>query len=97
MRAASEIRWQLPAGQRLVFEDFDDGIVLFDARVGSTHLVNATAAETLAIVEETPGLSTAEIHRDVLARLELEPEALPLRALEDLLHHLAALDLIRAA
>ena len=34
----SEIVWRLPAGQRLLFEDFDDGIVMFDALVGATHL-----------------------------------------------------------
>ena len=90
-------RWRLPPGQRLAFEDFDDGIVLFDALVGSTHLVNATAAEALAVIEETPGLSAAEIHERLLRRLELAPDALPLPAVEELLARLAELDLVAGA
>jgi PqqD family protein of HPr-rel-A system len=93
---ASDLRWRIPADQRLVFEDFDDGILLFDGKVGSTHLMNATAAETLAIVEATPDLTTPQIHALLLARLELAPEALPLTALEELLGRLAALSLIAA-
>ena len=96
MARVPDLRWRLPAGQRLVFEDFDDGIVLFDALVGGTHLVNATAAEALAVVEESPDLPAAEIHRRVLDRLELDAEALPLAALEELLRRLAALNLVRA-
>jgi hypothetical protein len=28
-------RWRLPPGQRLVFEDYEDGIVLFDVLVAA--------------------------------------------------------------
>jgi PqqD family protein of HPr-rel-A system len=90
------VRWRLPAGQRLVHEEFDDRVVLFDALVGSTHLLNATAAEALAIIEETPGLGTAAIHRELLARLELDAEALPLPAVEELLWRLEDLNLVGA-
>jgi PqqD family protein of HPr-rel-A system len=86
--------WRLPPGQRLVFEDFEDGIVLFDALVGGTHLVNVTAAEALTIVEEAPGLSAAQIHARLLVRLALGADALPLDAIEELLRRLAALDLV---
>jgi len=90
----SAIGWRLPAGQRLLFEDFDDGIVMFDALVGATHLQNASAAETLAIVEDAPGLATAEIHRRLLERLGLPESALPLPALEELLWRLEDLNLV---
>jgi PqqD family protein of HPr-rel-A system len=90
----SDIGWRLPAGQRLLFEDFDDGIVMFDALVGATHLLNASAAETLAIVEDAPGLATAEIHRRLLERLGIPESALPLPALEELLWRLEDLNLV---
>jgi PqqD family protein of HPr-rel-A system len=93
----SEIAWRLPCGQRLLFEDFDDGIVMFDTLVGATHLLNASAAETLAIVEDAPGVVTAVIHRRLLERLAIPESALPLSALEELLWRLENLDLICAA
>jgi len=71
--------------------------VLFDALVGGTHLVNATAAEALAIVEQYPGLSAAQIHARLLDHLALTPDALPVAAVEELLRRLAALDLAAAA
>jgi len=92
----SEIGWRLPAGQRLLFEDFDDGIVMFDALVGATHLLNASAAETLAIVEDAPGLATTDIHRRLLDRLSIPEAALPLSELEVLLWRLEDLNLVCA-
>lgn len=94
MNSAIGSRWRLPAGQRLLFEDFDDGIVLFDAAVGATHLLNPTAAEALAIVQEQPGLATAELHAQLLARLEIGADALPLAALDELLRRLEDLQLV---
>ena len=88
--------WRIPAGQRLLFEDFDDGIVMYDALVGSTHLLNASAAETLAIVQESPGLASIEIHRRLLDRLVIDVESLTLPALEALLWRLEDLNLVRA-
>jgi PqqD family protein of HPr-rel-A system len=94
---APESRWRIPVGQRFVIEDFDDGIVMFDALVGATHLLNVSAAETLAIVRDSPGLATAAIHRSLLDRLELGEEALPLAALEELLWRLEDLNLVVAS
>ena len=91
------MRWRLPADQRLVFEEFDDGILVFDARVGGTHLVNATAAEALEIIADTPDLTAPQIHRRVLERLGLPEDALPLPAVEELLRRLADLCLVGAA
>lgn len=88
--------WRITPGQRLLFEDFDDGIVLFDALVGSTHLLNASAAEILTVVQETPGLDAATIHRRVLMRLALSDDALPLAAVEALLQRFESLSFIRA-
>lgn len=97
MAEPSEKRWRPPPGQRFVFEDFDDGIVLFDALVGGTHLVNATAAEALALIEESPGLRLNEIHARLLERLEVGADALPQAAVEELLRRLADLGLVTAA
>ncbi|MEP7276858.1 MAG: HPr-rel-A system PqqD family peptide chaperone [Betaproteobacteria bacterium] len=94
--AGSEPRWRVPAGQRFVFEDFDDGIVMFDALVGSTHLVSATAAEALAIVEETPDLTADAIYRRLLARAGMTEAALPFAAVRELLWQLENLDLLAA-
>ena len=92
----SAARWRLPQGQRLLFEDLDDGIVMFDALVGSTHLLSVTAAETLGIVVETPGLTAPEIHRRLLARTAIDDSALPFAALDELLWQLENLNLIAA-
>ena len=89
-------RWRLPHGQRLLFEDLDDGIVMFDALVGSTHLLSVTAAETLGIVVEDPGLTAPEIHRRLLARTALDESALPFAALDELLWQLENLNLLAA-
>ena len=90
-------RWRIPDGQRFVFAEFEDGIVMFDARVGSTHLVNATAAEALAIVRQTPGLTAEAIHRMLLARMGLDEAALPRDALTELLWQLENLGLVAVA
>jgi PqqD family protein of HPr-rel-A system len=94
--APSEPRWRIPAGQRLVIEEFDDGILMFDSLVGATHLLNISATETLAIISEIPGLAAAAIHRSLVERLELGEEVLPLAALEELLWRLEDLNLIVA-
>lgn len=86
--------WRIAHGQRLLFQDFEDGVVLFDALVGSTHLLDASAAETLAIVEEAPGLDASAIHARLLERLELPADALPLATLEALLHRFEAMALL---
>jgi len=83
-------------GQHFVFADFDDGIVMFDARVGSTHLLNATAAEALSIVESSPGLSADSVYRALHERLDLDPRALPLDAVVELLWQLENLGLVTA-
>ena len=89
-------RWRVPEGQHFVFADFDDGIVMFDAGIGSTHLINATAAEVLSIVEQTPGLSEEDIYSALLGRLELDEVALPRTAVIELLWQLENLGLVAA-
>ena len=89
-------RWRVADGQHFVFADFDDGILMFDARVGSTHLINATAAEALSIVEGSPGVSADNVHRALLQRLELDPGALPFEAVVELLWQLENLGLVTA-
>jgi len=90
----ADIHWRIPSGQRLLFEDFDDGIVVFDALVGSTHLLNVTAAETLAIIEAEPGLAAQAIHARLLARLDVGADSLALAAVDELLWRLEDLNLI---
>jgi PqqD family protein of HPr-rel-A system len=94
--AESNPVWRIAPGQRLLFQDFEDGVVMFDALVGSTHLLDPSAAETLAIIEETPGLDAAAIHEALLERLDLPHEALPLDAVEALLQRLEASALVCA-
>jgi PqqD family protein of HPr-rel-A system len=94
--AKSNSIWRIAPGQRLLFQDFEDGVVLFDALVGSTHLLDASAAEALAIIEETPGLDAGAIHAALLERLELQHEVLPLSAVEALLQRLEASALVCA-
>jgi PqqD family protein of HPr-rel-A system len=89
----SPVRWRLPGGQRLLFEEFDDGIVVFDALVGSTHLVNVTAAEALELLGAGDGLTAAQLHAALLERLGLAASALPRAAVDELLARLAQLDL----
>jgi len=88
--------WRIAHGQRLLFQDFEDGVVMFDALVGSTHLLDASAAETLAVVEEVPGLDAPAIHARLLERLELSADALPLAAVEALLRRFEAMALLSA-
>jgi len=89
-------RWRIPEGQHFVFADFDDGVVMFDTRIGSTHLLNATAAETLSIVEQVPGLAAEVIYRALLERLELDESALTCDAVIELLWQLENLGLVAA-
>ena len=77
-----------------MFEELDDGVLLFDALVGGTHLVNLTAQEALAALLDAPGLTAAELHGRVLERLDLDSTALPLDAVESLLQRLAELDIV---
>ena len=86
--------WRIAPGQRLLFQDFEDGVVLFDALAGSTHSLDASAAETLAIIEEAPGLDASAIHARLLERLDLAAEALPLATVEALLQRFEAMALV---
>jgi len=70
--------------------------MLFDALVGGTHLVNATAGELLQLIEEAPGLTTGELHARLVARVEASPEALPLAAVDEILQWLARLNIVAA-
>jgi PqqD family protein of HPr-rel-A system len=96
MSVELEPRWHIAPGQRLIFADFDDGIVMFDAKIGGTHLLNVTAAEALAIIEESPALTASAIHSRVLERMQLSGGALPFPALVELLWRLEDLNLIAA-
>jgi PqqD family protein of HPr-rel-A system len=93
---ATTWRWRIAGRQHLVFEDFEDGTVMFDALVGATHLLNASAVEALAIVEATPGLAAATIHQRLLERLRVAEDVLPLLAVEELLWRLEDLNLVSA-
>src|SRR6185503_10439793 len=67
--AVRDLTWRIAPGQRLVFEDMDDGVLLYDSLVGRTHLLNATAAETLTVLERNPGLTSDAIRRHVTEAL----------------------------
>ena len=78
----------------MLFKDFVDGVVLFDALYGFTHLLDASAAETLAIIGDAPGLDASAIHARLLQRLELPEQALPLERVEAILQRFEALALL---
>ena len=67
---------------------------MFDARVGATHLLSASAAETLAIVQDIPGLTADEIHQTLLERLQLDENVLLFASVLELLWHLENLGLV---
>jgi PqqD family protein of HPr-rel-A system len=94
--AVRDLAWRISPGQRLVFEDMDDGVLLYDALVGRTHLLNATAAEMLTVIEQTPGLSSDAIRLRVAQELQLTADALPLPAVEELLDWFARLGIVVA-
>jgi PqqD family protein of HPr-rel-A system len=94
--AAGDLRWRIAPGQRLIFEDMDDGVLLYDALVGRTHLLNATAAEMLSVLERTPGLSSDAIRTRVAEELELPADALPRPAIDELLDWLERLGIVVA-
>ena len=93
---ADSVVWRIPAGQRLLFEDFEDGIVMFDARVGSTHLLNVTAAEALAVVESEPGMTSDAIRARLIDRLSIDPAQLPVSAVGEMLTQLENLGIVAA-
>ena len=90
-------RWRIAPGQRLHFEEFEDGTVMFDTMVGATHLLNATAAEAIDIVVAHPDLDAGEIQRRICERLRLTTDALPLDAVRDLLEQLEDLNVLSDA
>jgi len=90
-------RWRIAEGQVLRFEEFDDGVVMFDALVGGTHLLNATAAESLALIAAEPDLSSEAIHARVCERLEVTADALPIASIVELLERLEDLRVIAAS
>jgi len=69
-------------------------VLLFDARVGGTHLVNATAAELLGLVQSLPGLTSTQIQARLIEALGLAATDLPVTAVEDVLERFAALDIV---
>jgi PqqD family protein of HPr-rel-A system len=88
------LRWRILPGQKLRFEDFDDGIIMFDALVGATHLINASAAEALAIVESCPGISTTELRDRLLTSLDIADVALSLEDVDELMWRLEFLNIV---
>ena len=97
MTTPSSPCWRIAPGQQLSFEELDDGVVAYDELVGATHRLDASAAEALAVIEEMPGLEAAGIRGQLLTRLALAPDALPLAAVEALLVRFELLNLVRAA
>lgn len=46
------LRWEIPDPSALLSEEWGDETVLFDARSGQTHLLNALATEALSFLQE---------------------------------------------
>jgi PqqD family protein of HPr-rel-A system len=92
-----KLRWRIAQGQTLRFEEFEDGVVMYDALVGGTHLLNITAAEALAVVAAVPDLDAEAIHARLCERLEVTADVLPIAAIVELLRRLEDLRLIAAS
>jgi len=49
-----DIVWRLPDGVRLSWRAFDDGVVVFNAFSGQTHLLDSFSAAVLEEIERAP-------------------------------------------
>ena len=80
--------------QRPRWRDFGDEMVFFDSVAGSTHLLNATAAEAVLFLAAQGKGTTDEIWEGVRSRLALSEDELPRSEIENLLEHLSHLAIV---
>jgi PqqD family protein of HPr-rel-A system len=66
--------WRIPAESQLHWRAWEDDVVLFDARSGETHLLNAVAAEVLKSLAESPA-DLGTLARRVAIHFDVAPDS----------------------
>ena len=52
---AADTVWRLPVGAELLWQKWDDEVIVFNTASGQTHLLDALSAATLREIESRPG------------------------------------------
>ena len=84
--------WQLPAGAELLWQTWDEEVIVFNTASGQTHLLDALSAAVLKEVENRPG-DIDQLALRLAERFELDTEAL-LRRLREVCTHFDELGLV---
>jgi PqqD family protein of HPr-rel-A system len=89
------MRWRIPPGQSFLWDAYGPDVLVFDSASGSTHLLNAAAAEAVEALANAPiGLGADEIRSAVAAALSVRREDVSPDELSQLLAHLENLGLV---
>lgn len=73
--------WQLPAGAELLWQTWDEEVIVFNTASGQTHLLDALSAAVLKEVEDHPG-SIARLTIRLAKRFEIDTTDLSQRLIE---------------
>jgi len=84
--------WQLPASAELLWQTWDDEVIVFNTASGQTHLLDALSAASLREIENRPG-DIGQLALRLAERFELDTEALVQR-LSEVCAHFDALGLV---
>ncbi len=90
--SVSDHVWRLPAGAELLWQTWDDEVIVFNAASGQTHLLDALSAAALREIEKLPG-GNGELALRLAERFELDTDVL-LRRLREVCAHFDALGLV---
>ena len=81
MSPAAETVWRLPAGAELLWQTWDDEVIVFNTASSRTHLLDALSAATLKEIEDHPGSVDHLVDR-LAERFELDGTDLSRRLTE---------------
>ncbi len=84
--------WCLPTGAELLWQTWDDEVIVFNTASGQTHLLDALSAAVLEEIENRPG-DVDRLALRLAERFELDTEALP-RRLGEVCKHFDELGLV---
>ena len=73
--------WRLPEGVQLLWQTWDDEVIVFNTASGQTHLLDALSATALRDLERGPR-TLAQLAGAMAGRFDLEPEILSNRLVE---------------
>lgn len=73
--------WQLPAGGELLWQTWDEEVIVFNTASGQTHLLDALSAAALKEIEDHPG-SIARLTIRLAERFEIDTTDLFRRLIE---------------